>query len=188
LPQYEIGNGPKERKYKLKKAVKYDKVLQDLERQYVVLMTKYLSKLHHAYHKDKGLDASHVELVNKIKQDCVLMSSNTLARLTFDDRPEEEVVKEILEYNFDMEDIKHMKEEEHIDLYPFRDWLEENCVKRTEPEWFQFGIHELIANGKANPGTIGSKRTQFCRFCGEEIYAPMDHNAHAPKHKKITKE
>jgi hypothetical protein len=30
------------------------------------------------------------------------------------------------------------------------------------------GIHELIANGKVNPGTIEGKRTQLCRFCGEE--------------------
>jgi len=172
---------------KVERLPSYDKILQDLEKQYLQLMTKHLSKLHDAFHKDKGLDASHVELINKIKQDCVLMSSNILARLTFDDRPEEEIVKEILEYNFDMEDIKHMKEVEHIDLYPLLHWLEENCVKRTGSEWFQFGIHELIANGKANPGTTGSKRTQFCMYCGEEIYAPMDHNAHAPKHKKITK-
>ena len=165
----------------------YDKILQDLENQYLVLMTKYLSNLHDAFHKDKGLEASHVELVNRIKQDCTLMCSNILARLTFDDRTEEEVIKEILEYNFDIQDVKHMKEVEQIDLYPFVNWLNEHCIKRSEPQWFQFGIHELIANGKANPGTIGSKRTQFCKFCGEEIYASMDHAVHAAKHKRRLK-
>lgn len=169
---------------KLKRLPSYDEVLQELEKQYLVLMTKYLSRLHDAFHKDKGLEASHAELVNKIKQDCILMCSNNLARLVFDDRTEEEVIKEILEYNFDMGDIKHMREVEQIDLYPFVNWLNDNCVKRTEPQWFQFGIHELIANGKANPGTIGSKRSQFCKYCGEEIYVSMDHDAHASKHTK----
>jgi hypothetical protein len=179
LPQ--ISSDLEEREHKLKEGAKYDKVLQDLEKQYLMLMTKYLSKLHDAYHKDKGLDASHAELVKKIRQDCVLMSSNTFARLTFDDRSEEEVIKEILEYNFDETDIKHMKEVERIDLYPFLNWLDDNCIKRTEPEWFQFGIHDLIANGKANPGTIGSKRTQFCKFCGEGIYLSLGHDAHTSK-------
>jgi hypothetical protein len=139
----------------------YDKVLQELDKQYLALMTKFLSKLHDAYHKDKGLDAS------RIRQDCVSMSSNTFARLTLDDRSEEEVIKEILQYNFDETDIKHIKQVERLDLYPFLNWLDENCIKKTEPEWFQYGIHDLIATGKANPGTIGSKRTQFCRFCGD---------------------
>jgi hypothetical protein len=53
---------------KMERLPSYDKVLQDLEKQYLLLMTKYLSKLHDAFHKDKGLEASHVELVNKIKQ------------------------------------------------------------------------------------------------------------------------
>jgi hypothetical protein len=129
-----------------------------------------------------------VELINKIKQDCLLMCSNNLARLTFDDRTEEQVIKEILEYNFDETDIKHMKDVERIDLYPLLNWLDENCIKRKESQWFQFGIHDLIASGKANPGTIGSKRTQFCKFCGEEIYISMDHIAHASKHTKRTNE
>jgi hypothetical protein len=147
-------------------------------------MTEYLSKLHGAFHEDIGLEASHVELVSKIKHYCILMCSNTLARLTFDDRAEEQVIQEILEYNYDEKDIKHMREVEHTDLYPLLNWLDKNCIKRTEPQWFDFGIHDLIANGKANPGTIGSKRTQFCKFCGEEIYASMGSNAHASKHEK----
>jgi hypothetical protein len=165
----------------------YHKVLDELEKQYLVLMTKYLSKLHDAFHKDKGLEASHVDLINSIKRDCILMCSNILGRLAFDDRTENEVIKEILEYNFDETDIKHMKEVERIDLYPFLNWLDENCIKRTESQWFQFGIHDLIANGKANPGKIGSKRTQFCKFCGEEVYISIDHIAHASRHTKRPK-
>jgi hypothetical protein len=168
----------------MKQPTSYEGVLQEIEKRYLELMTKFLPKLHDAYHKDKGLDASHVELVNKIKQDCVLMSSNTLERLTFDDRPEEEIIKEILEYNFDETDIKHMKQVERLDLYPFLNWLGEKCIKKTEPEWFQYRIHDLIASGKANPGTIGSKRTQFCKFCGEEVYISMSHDAHTSKRTK----
>ena len=168
------------------KQTKYAEVLQELEKEYLILMTKYLSKLHGAFHEDKGLEASHEDLVNRIKKDGVSMCSTIFARLTFDDRSEDEVEREIMEYNYDTEDIKHMKEIEQIDLYPFVNWLNENCIKRTESKWFQLGIHKLIANGTANPGAIGSKRTQFCRFCGEEIYLLMDHNAHASKHKKIS--
>jgi hypothetical protein len=172
---------------KIKRLPSYDNVLEELEKQYLALMTKYLSKMHDAFHKDKGLETSHAELVNKIKQDCVLMCSTNLARLTFDDRTEEEVIKEILEYNFDETDIKHMREVERIDLYPFLNWLDENCIKRTESQWYQFDIHELIANGQINPGTIGSMRTQFCKFCGKEIYMPTGHDAHTSKHVKRTK-
>jgi hypothetical protein len=171
----------------LKLPTSYERVLQEIEKQYLELMTEFLPKLHDAFHKDKGLEASHAELVNKIRQDCVLMCSNDLARLAFDDRTEEQVIKEILEYNFDETDIKHMREVERIDLYPFLDWLDENCIKRTEPQWFQFGIHDLIVNGKANPGTVGSKRTQFCKLCGEEIYLSMGHDEHKPKHAKAVK-
>jgi hypothetical protein len=169
---------------KLKQPTNYESVLQEIKKQYLELMTKFLPKLHDAYHKDKGLDASHVDLVNKIRQDCILISSETLTGLKYDDRTEEQVIKEILEYNVDIEDIKHMKEVEQIDLYPFRDWLEESCIKRTDPEWFQFGIHDLIANGKANPGTIGSRRTQFCKFCGEGIYLSLGHDAHTSERAK----
>jgi hypothetical protein len=138
-------------------------------------MTEYLPKMHQAFHEDKGLEASHVELVNAIRQDCLLMSSNNLARLTFDDRTEEQIIKEILEYNFDAEDVKHMKDVENIDLYPIVDQLNEHCLKRSNPEWFGFGIHELLQTGKADLGSRGSKRTQFCKWCGEAILLSSGH-------------
>lgn len=160
---------------KMKRLPSYDMVLQDLEKQYLLLMTKYLSKMHEAFHKDKGVEASHAELVNAIRQDCLLMCSNNLARLTFDDRTEEQIIKEILEYNFDTEDVKHMKEVEDVDLYPILNQLNEYCLKRTNPQWFSFGIHELLQNGKVDRGPRGSKRLQFCRWCGEGIYLSSDH-------------
>jgi hypothetical protein len=166
----------------LKLPTSYERVLQEIEKQYLELMTEFLPKLHDAFHKDKGLEASHAELVNKIRQDCVLMCSNDLARLAFDDRTEEQVIKEILEYNFDMTDIKHMKEVEGVDLYPIVNQLNEYCIRRTDPRWFQFGIHELMQNGKVNPGTVGSKRTQFCIWCGEAVYLGQD--THASRHTK----
>jgi hypothetical protein len=171
----------------LKKETKYDQVLQRLKKEYAILMIKYLSKLHDAYHEDNGLQVSHEDIVKRIKLDCMSICSEKLGSIAYDDRTEEQVIEEILQYNYDMADIQHMREVEKIDLYPLVNWLNENCVKRTEPQWFQFGIHELIANGKANPGTIGSRRTQFCKFCGEEIYVSMDHAAYASKHKRRLK-
>jgi hypothetical protein len=164
------------------KQTKYAEVLQELEQEYLIVMTKYLSRLHDAFHEDNGFEASHEELVNKIKQDGISMCSNNLARIAFDDRTEEQVIEEILQYNFDMKDIQHMTEVEQIDLYPIVNQLNEYCIKRTDPEWFQFGIHELIQNGKVNPGTVGSKRTQFCKWCGEAVYLGQD--VHASRHTK----
>ena len=50
------------------------------------------------------------------------------------------------------------------------DEIIKHCLKRNDPGWFQFGIHELLQNGKIIPGRIGSMRTQFCKFCGTQIY------------------
>lgn len=165
--------------------MKYDKVIQELNREFDVLMNKYLQKLHSAFHEDFGLKYPHTDIINKIKQDCMSIFSNKLGDIVSDERSENEVIEEILEYNFDMTDIKHMKEVEGVDLYPIVNQLNEHCIKRTDPEWFQFGIHELIQNGKVNPGTVGSKLTQFCKWCGESIYLGQD--THASRHTKRDK-
>jgi hypothetical protein len=159
---------------KLNKSTRYDKVLQELKGEFNVLMGNYLQQLHNAFHEDKGPKLSHEGIVNKIKQDCMFIFSDNLGRIAFDERSEEEVVKEILEYNYNMTDIKHMKEVEGIDLFSHLHSLNENCLKRTDPEWFQFGIHELLQRGKVIPGAVGSKRTQFCKCCGEQIYISKD--------------
>jgi len=152
------------------KATKYDKVLQELKDEFDTLMGSYLQRLHNAFHEDYGLKLSHEDFVKKIKQDCMSIFSNKLGRIAFDNRSEEEVINEILAYNYDEKDIKHMKEIEKIDLYSHLHSLEENCVKRSDPKWYQYGIHELLQNGKVDLGPIGSKRTQFCKCCGEQIY------------------
>jgi hypothetical protein len=166
---------PTEKKYKMKKVIKYDEVLQELENEYLILMTKYLSKLHNAFHADNGLEVSHTDIVNKIKQDCISICSNNLGRIAFDDRSEEEVIKEILEYNYDVADIKHIKEVERLDLFSIVNYLNAYCLKRTDPEWFSFGIHEILQNGKVDLGSRGSERIQFCRWCGEGIHLSSDH-------------
>ena len=161
------------------KETKYKKVLHELKGEFDVLMDNYLQKLHNTFHEDKGLELSHEDIINKIKQDCMSIFSNNLGRIAFDDRSEEEVIKEILEYNYDITDIKHMKEVEGIDLFSHLHSLKENCLKRTDPEWFQFGIHGLLQSGKVNPGPRGSKRTQFSKCCGEQVYIshePDDNN------------
>jgi hypothetical protein len=150
-----------------------------------MFMCKYLQKLHIIFHEDYGLKHSPTDIVNKIKRDCISVFSNKLESIAFYDRTQGQVIEEILQYNYDMEDIQHMTEVEQIELYPFLNWLNENCVKRTEPQWSQFGIHELIANGKANPGTIGVKRTQFCKYCGEAVNLGQD--VHASSHAKRLK-
>jgi hypothetical protein len=169
----------------LKQGTKYKKALEELKGEFDTLMYTYLQKLHNAFHEDNSLEVSHEVIVNKIKQDCMSIFSNKLGSIAFDDRSEVEVIKEILEYNFDLPDVEHMKEVEEVDLYPIVNQLNEYCLKRTDPEWFQFGIHELIQNGKVNPGTVGSKRTQFCRWCGEAVYLGQD--THASKHTKREK-
>ena len=155
---------------KLIKDTRYDKVLQEFKGDFDVLMRNYLQKLHDAFHEDKGIKYSHTDIVDKIKQDCMSIFSYKLGRITFDDRSEDEIIKEILEYNHDMMDIKHMTEVEGLDLYSYLHQLSEHCLKRNDPGWFQFGIHELLQNGKIIPGRIGSMRTQFCKFCGTQIY------------------
>lgn len=100
---------------------------------------------------------------------------------------EEEVIDEILQYNYDRADVQHMRDAENIDLCLYVNWLNQNCVKGTEPQWFQFGIHKLIANGKANLRTVGINRPQFCKYCGEEIYSSKDHNVRPSKHAKRLK-
>jgi hypothetical protein len=154
----------------LNREPKFDNVLQELKGELNALMNRYLQKLHNAFHEDYGLELSHEDFVSKIKQDCMSIFSNNLGRIAFDDRSEDEVIKEILEYNFDVADIKHMKEVEGVDLFSQLGSLNENCVKRTDPEWFQFGIHKLLLEGKVDLGPIGSRRTQFCKCCGEQIY------------------
>jgi hypothetical protein len=154
---------------KLGKETKYEKVLQGLKNEFGVLKDNYLQKLHSALHEDEGLTLSHTDIVSKIEQDCISIFSNP-GRIAFDERNEESVIKEILEYNYDMADIKHMKEVEGINLFSHLHSLNEGCIKRTDPEWFQFGIDELLREGKVDLGPLGAKRTQFCKCCGEQIY------------------
>jgi hypothetical protein len=145
-------------------------VLQKLRDELNVLMDNYLQKLHTGYHEDHGIKDSHIDIINKIKRDCMSIFSDKLGKIGFDDRSEEEIINEVLKYNYNETDIKYMKEVEGIDLFSHLNALNKNCIKRTDQEWFQFGIHELIQNGKTIPGTVGSKRTQFCKCCGEQIY------------------
>ncbi len=168
----------------MKQETKYKKVIQELEREFDVLMNNYLQKLHSAFHEDYGLKHPHTDIINNIKQDCMSIFSNKLESIAFDNRSDEEVIEEILEYNFDMMDVEHMKEE-RVDLYPIVNQLNEHCLKRTDPQWFQFGIHELMQNGKVNPGNVGIKRTQFCKYCGEAVYLGQD--VHTSKHSKRLK-
>src|ERR671920_985770 len=148
----------------------YEKALRGLEGEFVTLMERYLQKLHNALHEDNGLNLSHNDFVDKVRQDCMSIFSNNLGRIALDERSEEEVTKEILEYNYDQEDIQYMKEIENIDLYSHLHTLERDCLKCSDTGWFTFGIYELIQNGKVDMGPKGSMRTQFCQCCGEEIY------------------
>jgi hypothetical protein len=163
----------------------YDKALQELKSEFDVLISNYLQKLHNALHEDNGLNYSHTVTVDKIKQDCMSIFSDKLESIASDDRSEEEVVQEILEYNYDMEDIKHMKEVEKIDPFSHLHSLNEYCIKRTDPQWSQFGIHELMRNGKVIPGSIGSKRTQFCKCCGEQIFIGMSWDDSNQRHTRL---
>lgn len=69
---------------------------------------------------------SHLEVVEKIRQDCIDACSHIVGRITFDGEGEEEVVKGILEYNYDMEDIKHMQKIEKVNLFLHLQQLKEH--------------------------------------------------------------
>jgi hypothetical protein len=154
---------------------RYNAVLLELSEECGNLMGKYAPKLHKASHDDnKGIELSHVEMVKKIQQDCIHICTDNAMKITFSGAGEEEVIEEILEYNYDEADIEHMIKVEKINLFSHLSTLNENCIKRTDPEWFEFGIHELLQNRKVNPGSLGSKRTQFCKCCGDQIYISRD--------------
>jgi hypothetical protein len=159
----------------LVKEEKYKKILQDLKSDFHVLMSSYLQNLHDSIHEDLSRSLSHVDIAKKIKNDCLSIFSHKLDLIAFDERSEVEVANQILAYNYDMEDIKYMKEVEQVDLYPIADELNEYCLKHNDPRWFTFGIHELLQNGNVDLGARGSKRLQFCRWCGEGIYLSSDH-------------
>ncbi|MGH9988340.1 MAG: hypothetical protein ACRD8W_30770 [Nitrososphaeraceae archaeon] len=150
---------------------RYNAILMELSKEYGNLMGKYAPKLHSASHEDnKGIKLSHVEMVRKIQQDCIHICTDNAMKITFSGAGEEELIGEILEYNYDEADVEHMIKVEKISLFSHLRVLNKYCIKRTDPEWFQFGIHELLQNGKVNPGALGSKRTQFCKCCGDQIY------------------
>jgi len=150
---------------------RYNAILPELSKECEKLMGKYAPILHSACHADnKGIKLSHVELVRRIQQDCIQICTDHAMKITFRGAGEEELIGEVLEYNYDEADVEHMIKVEKISLFSHLRILNKNCIKRTDPEWFQFGIHELLQNGKVNPGPLGSKRTQFCKCCGDQIY------------------
>lgn len=78
---------------------RYEKVLQELEKEFLILMTNYLLKLHEALHEEGGLEPSHEHLVNEIKQDCISMCYSNLAGIAFDDRSEKDDKKAVERLN-----------------------------------------------------------------------------------------
>jgi hypothetical protein len=87
-----------------------------------------------------------MEIVNKIRQDCINVCSDVVGRITFAGKGEEDVIR-VTRIHYDMADIKHMKEVENINLFLHLQRVNKNFVKRTDPEWFVFGIHERLQNG-----------------------------------------
>jgi hypothetical protein len=155
----------------MSKNARYEKVLEELREECGLLMAKYAPKLHKAYHEDHGgIEFSHMDMVKKIQEDCSSACTDATSGITFRGAGEEEVIAEILEYNYDEADIEHMIKIENINLFSHLQQLNQDCIKRTDQEWFQFGIHEQLQNGRVNLGPIGSMRTQFCKCCGEQIY------------------
>ena len=155
----------------MKENVRYEKTLQELKEECEELMAKCAPELHKAFHEDQtGIEFSHMEMVKKIQEDCLRAYTEATYGITFRGEGEEEVIAEILEYNYDETDIEHMIKVEGINLFSHLQTLNRNCIKRADPEWSQFDIPELLRNGKVNPGPVGNKRTQFCKCCGDQIY------------------
>lgn len=150
---------------------KYEMILQKLSEECGVIFERFVPELHRASHEDHGsTELSHLQLVRKIQKDCIHLCAELAHRITFDGTRDQDVISEILEYNYDKADIEHMIRVENMNLFSHLQQVNKDCVKRSDPEWSEFGISERLQNGKANSGPIGSKRTQFCKFCGEQIY------------------
>lgn len=150
---------------------RYEAVLEALSKECGKLMEQFAPKLHSASHEDnKGVILSHKEMVIGIQQDCIRICTDNARKITFCGAGEEDLIQEISEYNYDEADIEYMITKENISLFSHLQILKENCIKRADPEWVLFGIHEQLQSGRVNPGPIGSMRTQFCKCCGEQIY------------------
>jgi hypothetical protein len=79
----------------------------------------------------------------------------------------------ILNYNFSPEDIKYMKEVEHIqhaDLHELFEALNEHCISRDSVLWQKYHIEDMIRKKTDILHKRGSRREQFCRHCGEAIW------------------
>ncbi|MGB7632994.1 MAG: hypothetical protein WBL68_04665 [Nitrososphaeraceae archaeon] len=154
---------------------RYDQVLQKLRRECGMLIQKYSAKLHKASHEDQPDEKlSHMYVVIKMQEDCSRVCTEATHGITFSGDDEEEVIAEILEYNYDERDIEHMIKVEGTNLFSHLQMLNQNCIKRSDPEWSQFDIPQLLQNRKVNPGPVGGKRTQFCKNCGEQIYVSKE--------------
>jgi hypothetical protein len=137
----------------MSKDIKYNAILLELSKECEQLMKKYAPILHSAYHADnKGVKLSHVDLVREIQQDCIRICTDHAMKITFRGAGEEELIGEILDYNYDEADVEHMIKVEKISLFSHLRTLNKS------------------QNGKVNPGPLGSRRTQFCKCCGDQIY------------------
>jgi hypothetical protein len=77
---------------------------------------------------------------------------------------------EILNYNFAAVGIQHKKDVEHTDLPSLLKCLKEYCITRDSPLWQPYSIEGVIRKGGEKYHKLGSKQTQFCKYCGETIY------------------
>jgi hypothetical protein len=168
---------------RLSKETKYDVTLRKLMSEIEVLVQKYLPELHNTCPKNRGPELSHKDLIDKLKQDIMDICSGIL-ELLFDERNEEEIDNEILEYNYNLTDIMYMKQVENIDLYAHINNLNKYCIKRTDTAWSQFGIDDILHNGKVDLGPMGSKRTQFCKCCREPIFLMSNLVYHSNQRKR----
>ena len=83
------------------------------------------------------------------------------------------VEEEILNYNFSSEDIKYMKEVEHVqhaDLHRLFEALNEHCISRNSVLWQKYHIENMIRKNRDKLYGKGSNRAQFCKHCGETIW------------------
>jgi hypothetical protein len=83
------------------------------------------------------------------------------------------IEEKILNYNFSPEDIKCMKEVEHVqhaDLHELFEVLSEHCVSRDSVLWQKYHIEDMVRKKVDMLHGKGSRQAQFCRHCGQTIW------------------
>lgn len=95
----------------------------------------YRKSFHSGYAVQPDASVLYVSNKSALLNCCTIPDSRVCTEathgITFSGDDEEEVIAEILEYNYDERDIEHMIKVEGTNLFSHLQMLNQNCIKRT---------------------------------------------------------